>query len=166
MMKKSTVLYAFLFFFLFVGWGITPAQAHIEEPCPHKEGHQHCQEGSGGDGGGAIMVHGGSFGVAASELFVVGTGSFPVAYRIPRDGTIQNMRIFIGENTSVGPLDAIIFVNGSPTSLSATIPAESTAVIDVNDMVDVLDGDVIEVFLDATGSSGGSVKLSVSYEIL
>jgi len=38
--EKSTVLYTFLFFFLFVGWGVTPALAD----CPHnvKENHRHC----------------------------------------------------------------------------------------------------------------------------
>ena len=49
MMKKSTLLYALLFYFLFIGWAITPAQAHIGEPCPHKNlTHQHC-DGSGGE---------------------------------------------------------------------------------------------------------------------
>ena len=30
--------------FVFVGWTITPVQAHIGEPCPHKnQNHDHCQ---------------------------------------------------------------------------------------------------------------------------
>jgi len=49
MMKKSTVLYAFLYFFLFVGWGVTPANA---DECigdnHNRPDHPHCVGGEGG----------------------------------------------------------------------------------------------------------------------
>jgi len=46
MLKKLMILYVLAFFFLFVGWAITPALAD----CPHNENenHQHCVSGSGG----------------------------------------------------------------------------------------------------------------------
>ena len=51
MLKKLTVLFAFAFFVLVVSWAIT-LQAHTGDPCPHKEGHKHCNGGNGdGDGG-------------------------------------------------------------------------------------------------------------------
>ena len=42
-MLKSTILSVVAFMFVFVGWVITPVQAHIGEPCPHKDlTHDHC----------------------------------------------------------------------------------------------------------------------------
>ncbi len=85
-MLKSTILSALAFFFLVVGWSITPVQAHECIDNNHNRlDHPHCQNGNI-SGGSVIMVHGGSFCVAASELFVVGLGS-AIAYRVPRDGT-------------------------------------------------------------------------------
>jgi len=163
MMKKSTLLYALLFYFLFVGWGITPAQAHIEEPCPHKEGHQHCQGGSGGDGGGSIVIHGADAGNAGPIFIQIGSVN---AYRIPRDGTIQNIRIFVLSNSYNGAAIVTLFVDGSPTSLSATIPTESTGAIDIAGTVDVFDGEGISVVMDTDAVNSGSISLSVSYEVL
>jgi len=43
-MLKSTILSTVAFMFLFVVWAITPVQAHIGDPCPHKnQTHEHCQ---------------------------------------------------------------------------------------------------------------------------
>jgi len=42
-MLKSTILSTVAFVFVFVGWAITPVQAHIGNPCPHKDtSHSHC----------------------------------------------------------------------------------------------------------------------------
>ena len=72
-MKKSTVLYAFLFFFLFVGWGITPAQAHIGEPCPHKDPtHHHCT--NGGVPTTALAVFDANDNVVGNFISLAGTG--------------------------------------------------------------------------------------------
>jgi len=161
MMKKSTLLYAFLFFFLFVGWAITPAQAHIGEPCPHKDPtHHHC---SGGDGGGSIVIHGAGAGNAGPIFIQIGSVN---AYRIPRDGTIQNIRIFVLSNSYNGAAIVTLFVDGSPTSLSATIPTGSTGAIDIAGTVDVFDGEGISVVMDTDAVNSGSISLSVSYEVL
>jgi len=45
-MLKSTILSTVAFMFLVVGWTVTPVQAHIGEPCPHKDlSHEHCTNG-------------------------------------------------------------------------------------------------------------------------
>jgi len=166
-MLKSTILSGVTFMFLFLFGTIAPAQAHECVGNNHnRPDHPHCVNGAPDAGGGAIIVHGGSVSLGAPTVFLIPAAG-PVAYRVPRDGTIQNMRVFIESNNSAGPTDVTIFVNGNPTSLSAMIPTGNTADIDVNDTVDVLDGDEIEVFLDGTASTGGgSILLSVSYEIL
>jgi hypothetical protein len=94
------------------------------------------------------------------------------AYRSPRDGTIQNMRVFINFNTLPGPTVLVLFVNGSPTLLSTSIPAGSPADIDVPGMVDILDGDRISVMLDTSavpeppaGQPANAISITVSYEV-
>jgi len=54
--KQLTILSALAFFFLFVVWAITPVQAHIGEPCPHKDtSHSHCQNVVPADGVDAVV---------------------------------------------------------------------------------------------------------------
>ena len=115
-------------------------------------------------GGGSIMVHGAGAGVVAIPFFIQFGGGVS-EYRLPRDGTVQNMRILVPSNSYNGPTTVRIFVNGAATSLSATIPAGSTADIDVPGTVAVLDGQRVSVVADATTVSSGFIAVSVSYEI-
>jgi hypothetical protein len=73
----------------------------------------------------------------------------------------------IQSNAYNGPAVVTLFVNGSPTLLTTTIPAESTSDIDVPGMVDILDGDRISVLLDtsAVPVTPQTIHLTVSYEI-
>ncbi|HMH48880.1 MAG TPA: hypothetical protein VK548_01510 [Candidatus Acidoferrum sp.] len=114
-------------------------------------------------GGGSIMVHGVSAGVVAT-FFVHFGGGVP-EYRLPRDGTVQNMRILVTSNSYNAPTTVTFFVNGAATVLSAVIPPASTADIDVVGAVPVLDGQKVSVMADASTVSSGSIALSVSYEI-
>jgi len=55
MLRKLTILFAFAFFVLVLGWTVQPVHAHGDElNCPHKEGHKHGQpDGGNGDNGGS-----------------------------------------------------------------------------------------------------------------
>ena len=116
-------------------------------------------------GGGSIMVHGVGAGVVAGGSFIIEFGGGVFEYRLPRDGTVQNMRILVTSNSYNGPTTVTLLVNGVATSLSATIPAGSTADIDVVGPVAVLDGQRVSVRADTPTVSSGSIALSVSYEI-
>ena len=116
-------------------------------------------------GGGSIMVHGVGAGVVAGGSFIIEFGGGVFEYRLPRDGTVQNMRILVTSNSYNGPTTVTLLVNGVATSLSATIPAGSTADIDVVGPVAVLDGQRVSVSADTPTVSSGFIALSVSYEI-
>jgi hypothetical protein len=81
-------------------------------------------------GQGSIMVHSGgipSDAVPQPACLLPGSGGTSVncAYRSPRDGTIQNMRLLIHHNAFTGPAVVTIVVNGSPTLLSGLPGAKS-----------------------------------------
>jgi hypothetical protein len=120
-------------------------------------------------GQGSIMFHsiGAISGIPSVPVCLPPGGAFTCAYRSPRDGTIQNIRVLIDSNTFSGPAIVTIFVNGISTLLSTTIPAGSTSDIDVPGVVDILDGDRISVMMDisAVTVNGGLIRLTVSYEI-
>src|SRR5262245_54957305 len=106
-----------------------------------------------------IMVH------EVNQGGGISTG-FP-SYRIPRDATLQNFRILVILNVSPGPVVVTMFVNGNPTSISATIPAGSTADVDISGSVSVADGDSIMIKSDKTAPpSGGQIRYFFSYEVL
>jgi hypothetical protein len=119
-------------------------------------------------GKGSIMVH-------AAHLFApvppgsslcISIGNGACGYRSPRVGTIQNVRILIESNSYNAPAVVTLFVNGAPTSITATIPGGSTADINVPGAVGILDGDKVSVLLaGSAGLTGGAIDLSVSYEI-
>lgn len=113
---------------------------------------------------GSIMVHGGGTVTGATVSIPVAGGVS--AYRLPRDGTIQNARIFIQSNSLNGAVVVTLLINGNPTSLSVTIPPGSTTAIDIAGSVSALDGDTISVEADASAASSGFSVVSVSYEIL
>jgi hypothetical protein len=115
--------------------------------------------------GGSIMVHGVGAGVVAGGSFIIEFGGGVFEYRLPRDGTVQNMRILVTSNSYNGPTTVTLLVNGVATSLSAAIPAGSTANIDVVGPVAVLDGQRVSVRADTPTVSSGFIALSVSYEI-
>ena len=118
-------------------------------------------------GQGSIMVISGSIGDGAPNgLACIGVGA-TCAYRSPRDGTIQNMRVLIDSNPYQGPAVLTLLVNGNPTLISTVIPAGSTLDIDVPGTVDILDGDRISLQLDtsAVPVNNQAIFLSVSYEI-
>ena len=115
-------------------------------------------------GNGSIRVHGVGAGVVGAPFFVQFAGGVS-EYHLPRDGTVQNMRILVGPNTYNGPTTVTLFVNGVATSLLAIIPGGSTANIDVAGTVSVFDGQRVSVVADATTVSSGSIRVSVSYEI-
>ena len=120
-------------------------------------------------GQGSIMVHGVGAGVGPPlgqpAVVFVGFGGGVNEYRLPRNGTIQNMRILVTENSYDGVAIVTLMVNGTATLLTATIPAGSTADIDVAGSVGVVDGDRISVVLDRSAPTAGLIRLSVSYEI-
>src|SRR5262245_50725217 len=75
---------------------------------------------------GSIMVHSGALSednAPQSVCLPPGGASNPCAYRSPRDGTVQNMRLLIAFNPLTGPVVVTILVNENPTVLSTTIPA-------------------------------------------
>ncbi|MBI2368891.1 MAG: hypothetical protein HYV08_01350 [Deltaproteobacteria bacterium] len=118
----------------------------------------------------SIMVHGGAaegsgIPVSAFDVFFGFGGA--KEYRVPRNGVIQRMRVHIEINSFGAAAEVAIFVNGTLTAISATIPAGSTADIDVPGAVHVADGDRIAVRLDrsAVPSFGQFIVLSVSYVI-
>jgi len=115
-------------------------------------------------GGGSIMVHGAGAGVVGAPFFIQFGGGVS-EYRLPRGGTVQNMRVLVPSNTYNGPTTVTIHVNGAATSLSAVIPPGSTADIDVAGTVAVLDGQRVSVVADAPTVTSGSITVSVSYEI-
>jgi len=122
-MIKNITIGAFILALSFVGYTQT---IHSGKPIKQSDTTDTNPEPSGG-GGGAFMVHTGRVGAGQIQEHFAWT--VPV-YRIPRDGTIQNMRIFI-ENAycpSDGPFDVTIIVNDRPTSLSTTIPIGSPGV--------------------------------------
>jgi len=166
-MKMSITIGAFIFVLAFVGYTQAVPQGKpfqdLLSLITSLDTRVTNLEASGGDGGGSIIFHVFKVTVANNEPRVISTN---VPYRLPRDGTIQNMRIFIESNSSDGSLDVILSFNGSPSSLSETIPPGSTADIDVPGMVNALDGDAISVDLESTSASGGQINFSVSYEIL
>ncbi len=57
MLRKLTILFAFAFFVLVLGWTVQPVYAHgpgVEGGCPHnKQNHPHCAQGGGNGGGGS-----------------------------------------------------------------------------------------------------------------
>ena len=115
--------------------------------------------------GGSILVHtvGASLAlVPQSQVTPVPLGGSP-EYRIPRDGTVQNMRILVHQNSYNANAVVTLRVNGIGR-LTATIPAGSTADIDVAGRVSVVDGDRISVVLDRSAPTAGVIQLSVSYE--
>jgi hypothetical protein len=75
------------------------------------------------------------------------------------------MRVLIVSNSYNGPAVVTVFINGSPTSLSAHIPAGSTSDIDIPGTVTILDGDAISVLMDVRSVSAGLIYLTVSYEV-
>ena len=112
----------------------------------------------------SIMVHGVGAGVVATPFFVDFGGGVE-QFRLPRDGTVQNMRVLITENSYNGPTVLTFFVNDVATSLTTTILAASVGNIDVPGSVGVLDGQKISLKADATTVSSGTVRFTVSYEI-
>jgi len=113
---------------------------------------------------GSIMVHSHVFSVGITPLILPTSGA-AVEYRLPRDGTIQNMRIFIQSNSFLTDATVTIFAGGV-AKLSAVITAGNTADIDVTGSEAVFDGDVVSVLAEADDpDSSGSLALSVSYEI-
>jgi len=163
-MIKNITIGAFILALSFVGYTQT---VHSGKPIKQYDTTDTNPEPSGG-GGGAIVVHTGRVGAGKiQEHFVK---SIPV-YRIPRDGTIQNMRIFIEDAyycPSDGPLDVTIVVNDRPTSLSTTVPIGFTGGIDVPGTVDVFGGDRITVETNSRQVRDYCwvALMSVSYEIL
>lgn len=120
--------------------------------------------GPAGSSHGSIMVHGIAAAPPGPFNIPVG-GAVPVPYRFPRDGVIQRMRVLIASNSYDGPAVVTLLVNGNPTLLTTTIPAGSTADIDVPGTVNVLDGERVSMVLDTSAVSNGEIRLSVSYEI-
>ncbi len=57
MLRKLTILFAFAFFVLVLGWTVQPVHAHgpgVEGGCPHnRQNHPHCAQGGGNGGGGS-----------------------------------------------------------------------------------------------------------------
>ncbi len=163
-MIKNITIGAFILALSFVGYTQT---VHSGKPIKQYDTTDTNPEPSGG-GGGAIVVHTGRVGAGKIQEHFAWT--VPV-YRIPRDGTIQNMRIFIEDAycPSDGPFDGTIVVNDRPTSLSTTFTSGRNRGIDVPGTVDVFDGDRISVEVDTRENSEDScnaVLMSVSYEIL
>lgn len=115
-------------------------------------------------GKGSIMVHGVGAGVVALQPFFIQFGGGVNEYRLPRDGTVQNMRILIAENTYDASTAVTLYVDDSPTSITTAIPAGSTADIDVPGTASVGDGQTVSVKA-STSTTVGTIRLSVSYEI-
>ena len=113
-------------------------------------------------------------GVSSGVIRLLRTPVDSGVYRIPRDGTIQNMRILTGPvsdwgTTCYGPTVLTLLVNDRPTSLSTTFTSGRNRGIDVPGTVDVFDGDRISVEVDTRENSEDcrhGVFMSVSYEIL
>ena len=117
-----------------------------------------------GGGGGSVMVHGVTAGSGYSGPIFMG-GGVP-EYRMPRDGTIQKMRILIPSNSDNGAVVVTLFVNGSSTLLTTTIPPGSTADVNVSGAVNVFDGDKVSVIMDSSAAISGVISITVSYEVL
>ena len=167
-MIKNITIGAFILALSFVGY--TQA-VHSGKPIKQYDTTETNPEPSGG-GGGAIMVQKG--GVSSGVIRLLRTPVDSGVYRIPRDGTIQNMRILTGPLTDwgticYGPTVVTLLVNDRPTSLSTTFTSGRNRGIDVPGTVDVFDGDRISVEVDTRENSEdcrSPVLLSVSYEIL
>ena len=60
MHRKLTILFAFAFFVLVIGWTVQPVHAHgpgVDGGCPHnRQNHPHCAQGGGNGGGGKEKV--------------------------------------------------------------------------------------------------------------
>ncbi len=167
-MIKNITIGAFILALSFVGY--TQA-VHSGKPIKQYDTTDTNPDPSGG-GGGAIMVQNG--GVSSGVIRLLRTPVDSGVYRIPRDGTIQNMRIFTSPvsdwgTTCYGPTVLTLLVNDRPTSLSTTFTSGRNRGIDVPGTVDVFDGDRISVEVDTRENSEDScyaVFMSVSYEIL
>jgi len=138
-MKKSTLLYALLFYFLFIGWAITPAQAHIGEPCPHKNlTHQHC-DGSGGESVRTLE----DLNCTADQIPKFDGAQWVCAADVDTDTNTNAATICIGGKVLNGNGECVDF-----DALQAQINA-------LQAQIDALDGGV--VVLDALGVEVGRV---------
>jgi len=124
--------------------------------------------GSSGDttASGAIIIHNstGCFGDGVPHDLPIGTSAQVNGWRMPRNGAIQNMRVAIGRNTANATVTVAIHIDGSTTTLTTDITAGSTANVDIDDTVDVFDGERISVVTSGPSCSG-VIDLSVSYGI-
>ncbi len=169
-MTKNITIGAFILALSFVGY--TQA-VHSGRPIKKSDTTDTNPEPSGG-GGGAIMVHNGN--VRSGDIWLLRSPHNSGVYRIPRDGTIQNMRILTGPQSDwgtpcYGPTVVTLLVNDRPTSASTTFTSGRNRGIDVSGTVDVFDGDRISVEVDTRENSedctySAPVLMSVSYEIL
>ena len=85
-------------------------------------------------------------------------------YRFPRDGTIRNIRGLVRQNSFAGPAVVTLFVDGAATSLSATIPAGSTASFEIPGSISVSGGQRVAVKMDLAAAVSGIGEVVVSYE--
>lgn len=112
---------------------------------------------------GAIIIHALSYSPQNTPT-ILSISGVQAEYRMPRSGTIQNMRFFVsGDDISVA-VTVTLYVNGNPTVLSEVIGAAENGPIDVAGMVEVVDGDRIAVFAEANPLGNGTGVFTVSYE--
>ena len=85
---------------------------------------------------------------------------------MPRDSTIQDLRIVIDFNSVDVQTTITLYVNNAPTALNAVIQPFDMAPVNGNGaVVDVFDGDSISVFAEAAPSGQGVLPLVVSYAV-
>ncbi len=149
------------------------------EVCSNNQTPLHLQNADNGEskaGGGAIMTLGGRFSVcpANSSSWCSNTRSIQhglwgdFGYRVTRDATIKNMKLFIIENSYEQLAPLTIYINGVATSLTTLIPPTTINNIDVPVSINVQEGDLVTLILDLNNETNmsGVLHLSVSYEIL
>lgn len=92
----------------------------------------------------------------------------PVAFRVPRAGTIRNM--YVIHNTGAGNGSAIVYtlrVNGVATALSVSLASTGSTAEDIVDTVAVVAGDRIDIEVTKAASVGSSpVDVNVTVELV
>lgn len=117
-----------------------------------------------GDDVGAIGYNAGTTPVAFSDVvYVLGsnlaTTEGEAQWVAARSGTLKNLYVQATANTLDAGTPVTLRINGAPTTVTVTVPLGDVALhSDVANTAAVAAGDLISLEIDASGSTGGSIR--------
>jgi len=160
-----------VYFFLFFGWAITPANAHECIGDNHnRPDHPHCVDS--GSGGGGLIVAAGT--VSNNEVRYSTRTTIGLALSVesnaqiplPRDGELVSLAVNPVSNTYDQAVELTVRLNGADTTLQVSVPAASTSVEIIESVVNVIAGDLVSLEIDATATTTGFFEFFATYEYL